>query len=98
VKAGYCDKHRAGREAARRKRRGPKPYDRRAWRDRIRPMQLGREPLCHDCLGRGRATPAEDVHHKNGDATDDREGNLMSLCHECHSRRTLAENRGPGGG
>ena len=64
------------------------------WRE-IRAAQLIREPYCRDCAAHGVRTPATDVDHivpHRGnkrlfyDAT-----NLQSLCHSCHSRKTIAE-------
>ncbi len=50
-------------------------------------------PLCEVCQREGRVTTAEEVHHiillTQGGTHED--GNLMSLCKECHSRITVRE-------
>jgi 5-methylcytosine-specific restriction protein A len=67
-------------------------YRSRAWRDRLRPQQLGREPLCADCIEKGFITKAETVDHvipPYGDAKLQRNpDNDRSLCWSCHSRKT----------
>lgn len=67
-------------------------YDRR-WK-RIRMVHLAEHPWCEDCLKEGRYVPAVDVHHEKrhrGDAVTFYTSPLRSLCHACHSRRTVAE-------
>jgi 5-methylcytosine-specific restriction protein A len=63
------------------------------WRQ-TRADYLRRNPLCVDCMGQGRTTPATDVHHVGKLRTHrhakHEESNLMALCHECHARRTAA--------
>ncbi len=76
--------------------KGPRPYDKRAWRDRIRPAQLSREPYCAKCKKDGRIKLATDVDHMDGDATNNDASNLQSLCHECHSVKTVRFNGGFG--
>lgn len=61
------------------------------WR-RLRMAHLAEHPLCVDCQGQGRTTPATEVHHVTKRRVDpnaelDRD-NLMSLCKACHSVRT----------
>jgi 5-methylcytosine-specific restriction protein A len=71
-------------------------YDRN-WR-KIREAALSREPLCRACASRGGIVEATDVDHviarSNGGTNDD--SNLMSLCHECHSQKTVAIDGGLG--
>lgn len=86
-----CEGHRADREERRRERRGSKRYDRRDWRDRIRPRQLSREPLCEFCKEQGRIEPATEVDHIDGDPWNDDPYNLRSLCKPCHSGRTARD-------
>lgn len=67
------------------------------WRKELRPNQLAREPFCRECARRGIREYATDVDHVEphmGDWTKfaDPE-NLQSLCHSCHSRKTLEELR-----
>lgn len=67
----------------------------RSWQKR-RIAWLAAHPWCEDCLVQERYTLATDVHH-----VIRHEGNkhifdtspLMSLCHSCHSKRTLDELR-----
>lgn len=69
-------------------------YDRRWQRRRVR--QLAEHPWCGDCLDDGVYSPATDVHHEvrhRGDAAVFWSSPLLSLCHECHSRRTASEVR-----
>jgi 5-methylcytosine-specific restriction protein A len=48
-------------------------------------------PLCEDCLGEGRVTPAEEVHHIQSiqSAPELRLAieNLVSICKKCHRKR-----------
>lgn len=88
----YCEKHQ---EVAKQRTR---EYNRQRgsstalgygqqWR-KIRALVLADEPLCRECSKSGRVKPATDVHHDNGDPTDNRRENLVPLCRECHSRHT----------
>lgn len=70
-------------------------YSLKVWTDDLRPGQLLREPFCRSCAARGVRTPAADVDHIRDHKGDwalftDR-SNLQSLCHSCHSRKTMAE-------
>lgn len=70
-------------------------YSLKLWTDDLRPAQLLREPFCRECAQCGIRTPASDVDHIRDHKGDwnlftDRE-NLQSLCHACHSRKTLTE-------
>ncbi len=85
--SAYCAEHtrKVDRQRGTAQERG---YDYR-WL-KIRNNFLMRHPLCYDCIKAGRVTAATEVHHiipldRNG--TND-EGNLMSLCHSCHVKRT----------
>jgi 5-methylcytosine-specific restriction endonuclease McrA len=40
---------------------------------------------CRDC---GRSDAPLEVHHVNGDPTDNRIGNLRPLCRDCHHKAT----------
>jgi 5-methylcytosine-specific restriction protein A len=62
-------------------------YD-RAW-SKVRKLKLKQDPLCEECLKKGRTEKAVVVHHiveisQGGErlALD----NLMSLCRDCHER------------
>lgn len=67
------------------------------FRDRLRPEQLLREPFCRECAKRGERVRATDVDHVIPHRGVWRlfadPGNLQSLCHSCHSRKTAAEMR-----
>ena len=70
-------------------------YSLKIWTDDLRPGQLLREPFCRACAARGIRTQATDVDHIRDHKGDwelftDR-SNLQSLCHSCHSRKTMTE-------
>lgn len=79
-------------------RTGPRFYDRRAWRDRIRPAQMRAHPLCEDCLERDpqSAVPAEHVDHRDGNPENNAPENLRSSCRPCHSAKTARHDGGFG--
>ena len=60
--------------------------------------QRQRKILCERCLSKGRVRVAQAAHHKvphNNDPVLFWEGELESLCHECHnSEATPSERRG----
>ena len=71
------------------------------WTKDLRPAQLLREPYCRECTRRyppddprhrTRATDVDHItpHRGDWDRFTDR-GNLQSLCHRCHSRKTARE-------
>lgn len=64
------------------------------WQQR-RSDQLIAEPWCRECARHGLRVPATDVDHvipHRGNVELFCHGALQSLCHSCHSRKTLAEN------
>ena len=71
-------------------------YDRR-W-ERFRQMKLRREPMCEECRRQGRDTPATDVDHIVSLARGGRHTieNTQSLCHSCHSQKTVKQDGGFG--
>lgn len=93
----YCQKHKP-KDSSRRSAAAVKWhrwYRLPIWTDRLRPDQLIREPMCRACAAEGIRTHATEVDHiiahrgdwgKFADPT-----NLQSLCHTCHSRKTLLE-------
>ena len=92
---GYCDDCYAQREQQRADDRGTaaeRGYDYR-W-SKLRLMVLRANPACVVC-----GAPATDVDHitpkrlGGEDALD----NLQSLCHACHTRKTMRERRGAAG-
>jgi len=60
----------------------------RRWRRGPRAAKLAVDPLCERCLPS--IVEAEQVHHKDGDASNNVMANLESLCTACHSRETRA--------
>lgn len=97
VSGGYCSAHQP------RPQRGAESaswhwmYSTPEWRDDLRPGQLLREPYCRECAKHGMRVRATDVDHiephkGSWERFTDRD-NLQSLCHSCHSRKTLAEMR-----
>lgn len=68
----------------------------------IRDQVLWRDPLCVECEKQGRLTPstqADHIRQHNGDMDlfIDMD-NLQGLCAACHSRKTMREECGRGGG
>lgn len=91
----YCPSHKPKRE---RKDSAAWHYlytkPRYGWKRR-RADQLAREPFCRECSRKGYRVRATDVDHvipHRGDVELFRHGELQSLCHSCHSRKTMAEN------
>ena len=66
----------------------------RRWQ-RLRGMQLSREPLCRECAKHGETVPATDVDHVMPLSEGGSNGleNLQSLCHGCHSAKTRRNGR-----
>lgn len=99
---GRCERHkrRYNVHADKRKPGERRFYDKREWRDRIRPMQLRIHPLCEGCKAEGRIAVATEVDHRDGNPENNTSANLSSLCKPCHSRKTVREDGafGPGGG
>lgn len=97
-----CPTHQRAKENNFDKRRGTshsRGYD-REWR-RLRAAKLSANPLCEECLRLNRVTTATDVDHIepfNGvnDPLRLAWDNLQSLCHTCHSRKTVKEDGGYG--
>lgn len=72
-------------------------YNTAAWRgvNGLRKQQLTRQPLCEDCLREDRTEPATVADHitdHKGNWEAFVGGELRSLCHRCHSRKTMREN------
>ena len=99
---GYCPKHQIKADQVRRsvqpERRESAAYHNlyysRRWR-MLRAEQLIAEPFCRECGRRGIRTRAEDIDHIKPHKGNKRlffdPSNLQSLCHSCHSRKTIAE-------
>lgn len=96
VSGGYCAAHQPPKQDRR-------SAEAQAWRwmygtedwKRLRGDQLLAEPFCRECARRGARRRATDVDHIRDHKGDwelftDR-SNLQSLCHSCHSRKTMTE-------
>lgn len=70
-------------------------YSLPVWVDDLRPNHLLREPFCRECARQGRRTYATDVDHivdhKGSWVLFTDRNNLQSLCHSCHSRKTMQD-------
>ena len=68
-------------------------YNTSQWKA-VRTMKMNRNPFCEICQSHGRSEKAFFIDHikeiADGGASLDME-NLQSLCHSCHSRKTLQE-------
>ena len=95
TREGYCPKHKPARAPRRASAEYHSWYSLPIWTEDLRPGQLLREPFCRECARQGLRTPATDVDHVRDHRGDwalftDRD-NLQSLCHSCHSRKTMRE-------
>ena len=64
------------------------------WKTR-RSAQLIHEPFCRECARKGHRVKATEVDHivpHRGNVDLFCKGALQSLCHRCHSRKTMQEN------
>lgn len=67
-------------------------YNTTEWK-KLREVYIKRNPLCEECLSKGKVTPATSVHHKESPFSKGSVNNhllldydnLMSVCHECHA-------------
>lgn len=94
---GYCQEHRPQYARSDESAKWHKWYLLPIWTKDLRPTQLMREPYCRECAKHGLRVFATDVDHiedhkGNWEKFIDRD-NLESLCHACHSRKTLLEMR-----
>ena len=99
VARGYCDQHKPVAPQYPRDAERQALYGTTLWK-RIRARQLAAEPWCAECLRANIHTPATDVDHIErhmGDRTMFFRGPFQSLCHACHSRKTIGEVMGRGG-
>ncbi|OJX08239.1 MAG: hypothetical protein BGO72_01525 [Burkholderiales bacterium 70-64] len=69
------------------------PLNTARWQ-RLRALVLAEHPLCAHCFALGRVALATDVDHADGNPGNNARGNLQSLCHACHSRKTGRERAG----
>lgn len=70
-------------------------YNKRVWRDRIKPQQLAESPLCVHCQAKGIVVAATVVDHiipfkDSWELFIDR-NNHQSLCKDCHDVKTGTE-------
>ena len=97
TKDGWCPAHKPEprRSVRRESAKWHNWYNLSIWTQDLRPAQLLREPFCRECARRGLRTWATDVDHirdhKGQWALFMDESNLESLCHSCHSRKTMRE-------
>ncbi|WNX85774.1 HNH endonuclease [Agathobaculum sp. NTUH-O15-33] len=96
VRGGYCDQHRPPERRSEQSRAWHSWYSLPIWTDDLRPTQLLQEPFCRECAAHGRrrvqATDVDHIVDHQGDwARFTDRSNLQSLCHSCHSRKTMAQ-------
>lgn len=95
TREGYCPAHRPRQAARRESAEWHGWYGLPVWTDDLRTTQLLKEPFCRVCAQAGHRVRATDVDHivdHKGDwkkFTD--RNNLESLCHSCHSRKTMRD-------
>lgn len=99
---GYCPKHQIKADQVRRSVQDERKssaeyhwlYHTKKWR-MLRAQQLIAEPFCRECAAAGERTRATDIDHikphKGRKELFFDPSNLQSLCHSCHSRKTIAE-------
>lgn len=92
---GWCEEHRPKQAGRRESAEWHRWYSLDIWTKDLRPRQLLREPFCRECAKRGDRVWATDVDHivdhKGNWARFTDPNNLESLCHSCHSRKTMRE-------
>lgn len=99
VADGYCEAHRPKRVECRSDaaKQWHKLYKLDIWTKELRPTQLAKEPWCRECAKAGVRVKAEEVDHivdhKGDMALFTDRNNLQSLCHNCHSRKTMRTMR-----
>lgn len=93
----YCDEH----KPSDKRREGVTwryLYNTRKWKE-MRALHLLMSPFCVDCVRDGKRTRATDVDHIRDHKGNKRlfydKNNLQSLCHSCHSKKTMRENPHP---
>lgn len=93
---GYCPAHKPKQAPRRESAAWHSWYSLPIWTDDLRPNQLLLEPFCRECTRQGKRVWATDVDHivdHKGDwARFIDRSNLESLCHRCHSRKTMREH------
>lgn len=93
--SGYCSEHKPKQAKRRESAAWHSWYSLPVWTDDLRPDHLLREPFCRECARKGIRTRATDVDHvvdhKGSWPLFTDRSNLQSLCHRCHSRKTMRE-------
>lgn len=96
---GWCPKHKPVGDHRRRASADWRwMYRTPVWKRR-RAHQLTVEPFCRECAKQGLrvwATDADHIEPHRGDWDKFVNGDLQSLCHACHARKTLEEMRDRG--
>lgn len=95
TREGYCDRHRGLAKTRRTSAAWHDWYKLPVWKRQLRPQQLLRKPFCRVCAAQGKRKRATEVDH----ITPHRgrwslfvdPSNLQSLCHTCHSAKTMRE-------
>ena len=98
VQSGYCDRHKPKSAPRGESEQWHDLYNLPIWKYNLRPQQLLREPFCRVCWQerRERVTATEVDHivpHRGRMELFVDERNLQSLCHNCHSAKTMRERQ-----
>ncbi len=92
---GWCPAHRPKHAARKESEAWHRMYSDPIWTQRLRPEQLLKEPFCRECSRHGLRVRASEVDHvipHHGDRKlFSNPDNLQSLCHRCHSAKTMRE-------
>jgi len=95
-RGGQCPHH--GSRKRRDGERGPGSTGERGYGhsyQKARAYKVATTPLCERCARQGRTVLVQQVHHKDGDTSNNAWENLESLCTACHGRETRARQGGP---
>ena len=90
----FCDEHGGG--ITEKGKQNSKLYSTAYWKKK-RASQLSKQPLCACCLLEGRIVQAAAIDHVFPHRRDNdkfRNNLFQSLCVECHTNKTLEENKG----
>ena len=95
TREGYCAAHKGFARARRVSAAWHGWYRLPVWRQELRPQQLLREPFCRMCAAQGKRVRATEVDHiephRGRWSRFADPNNLQSLCHTCHSAKTMRE-------
>lgn len=90
----FCAEHGGG--ITEKGKQNSKLYSTAFWKKK-RAIQLSKQPLCASCLLQGKIVQAEAIDHVFPHRRDNdkfRNNLFQSLCVECHTNKTLEENKG----